>query len=84
MERRTWQLEAKHLVTPEGRRIALDDIKDWALAAWGDQQHIQTRSWAGWRVCHEFLIPPGRTMRRGSISLRAMRELAKEIWENGK
>ncbi|MGN6482731.1 hypothetical protein [Luteibacter sp.] len=84
MQQRTWHIDGKDLVHPSGRRISLSAIEDWALAAWGDQQHIITNSWSGWRVCHEFLIPPGRSMRKGSISLRAMSEIAQDIWKERK
>lgn len=41
-----WTLEDGTLVTPTGRRIPLDAIEDWAMAAWGGRQHIVSDGWA--------------------------------------
>ena len=75
MSRRPYQLEASHLVIPNGRRIALDAIEDWAMAAWGGQQRIVTPKWSGWRVVQQYLVPPGRTMQNGGIHINHFRAM---------
>jgi hypothetical protein len=74
--RSTWKLDAKELITPTGRRIPLNAIEDWAMAAWGGRQHIVTPIWAGWRICQQYLVPPGKVAQRGGIPLLAVRHLA--------
>lgn len=74
-----WQLEHDHLITPTGRRIPLDIIEDWAMAAWGGHQRIVTPKWTGWRVVQQFLVPPGRTVRTCPIHINYLRGLAHDI-----
>ena len=74
MKRGAWQLDGTDLVTPLGKRIPLDAIEDWAMAAWGGQQHLVTRVWTGWRIVQQWLVPPGRRAQQG-IPLLAVRHL---------
>lgn len=76
MRPRPFHLEPQHLIIPNGRRIALTAIEDWAMAAWGGQQRIVTPKWSGWRVVQQYLVPPGRTMQRGGIHINHFRALA--------
>lgn len=78
MQRR-WQLDDQHLIAPTGRRIALKDIEDWAMAAWGGNQRIATDKWRGWRVVQQYLVPPGRTLRTCAIHINAIRSIAFDV-----
>lgn len=75
----SWRLEKNHLIAPTGRCIALKDIEDWAMAAWGGNQRIQTRKWQGWRIVQQYLVPPGRTLRACAIHINAIRSMALEV-----
>lgn len=74
-----WQLEPAHLVMPNGRRVPLAEIADWAMAAWGGKQQIVTDQWRGWRIVHQWLVPPGRRAQTGGVPMLAIRHLALEL-----
>ena len=75
MRARLFQLDSESLTLPNGRRVPLDAIEDWAMAYWGGNQTIQTDRWKGWRIVQQFLVPPGRTIRTCPIHINAVKGL---------
>ncbi|SKB73639.1 hypothetical protein [Luteibacter sp. 22Crub2.1] len=75
MHSSAWRLDGQDLINPEGRRIPLREIQNWAMARHDGRQDIQTDKWRGWRIVQQYLVPPGRTMANGGISLGAIKSL---------
>jgi len=76
--RRSFQLENDHLILPNGRRVPLKHIEDWAQSAHDGRQYITPKLWHGWRIVQQYLVPPGRKVSHG-IHVRHMRFLALRI-----
>jgi hypothetical protein len=75
----SWQLDGQYLVTPEGSRIPLKAIQHWLTEARNGNQHIVTPKWTGWRICQQWLVPPGRSAQKGGVAMLAIRHLAMEL-----
>ncbi|WP_369929333.1 hypothetical protein [Xanthomonas sp. NCPPB 2632] len=75
MPRSTWQLETDVLITPQGRKIPLSQILNWAMARHDGRMNIDTDKWHGWRIVQQYLVPPGRTMANGGLHINAIRSL---------
>ena len=74
-----WQLEPAHLVMPNGRQLPLAEIADWAMAAWGGKQQLVTDQWRGWRIVHQWLVPPDRKAPTGGIAIHTIESLRREL-----
>ncbi|WP_369929331.1 hypothetical protein [Xanthomonas sp. NCPPB 2632] len=76
---RPFQLDGDSLILPNGRRVALDAIEDWAMAAWGGRQTIQTEKWRGWRIVQQYLVPPFKTIHNSGLHVNNVLAVAMEV-----
>lgn len=79
MVARSWQLEPQHLITPQGIRVPLSTIAHWINEARNGNQQILTPKWSGWRICQQYLVPPGRGAQKAGVPMLAIRHLALEL-----
>ncbi len=66
-DERNWRLDGRHIVMPNGWRIALYDIRQWRADMVEGHADLPGR-WAGWRIRQNFLLPPGATIRTVRIT----------------
>jgi hypothetical protein len=75
----SWQVEGTDLVTPQGLRVPLKTIQHWLTEARNGNQQILTPKWSGWRICQQYLVPPGRGAQKAGVPMLAIRHLALEL-----
>ena len=70
-----WRLDEGALLLPNGWRIPLEQIRQWRSDVFEGRYDL-TGSWTGWRIRQHWLIPPGCSVRSGSLAERCVRHLA--------
>jgi hypothetical protein len=73
---KNWRLDGDALLMPNGQRLALRHILQWRVDLIEGRAHLPAK-WSGWRVCQQWLIAPGGSIRQGRISQHEMQHIVR-------